>query len=735
MMTSMQNKQENHFPDAVPDIGGRGKVEELSILESHIVESIGTGMAIADASRPGQPIIYVNPAFEAITGYSAAEVSGRHLHFLFGDNADAPGSEWIRQGIQGQRKYHIELQSHRKDGSPFWSKLEIIPVHADSGEPTHYVLMVTDITEVKYYQNQLEHNSTHDELTGLPNRNLLHDRLGYIVNCAHRNGYMVGVLFIDLDDFKYINESFGHGGGDMIIKGFAERLKDRVRESDTIARRNGDEFVLVLPCVNNEADVEIVARKLLDMAVKPYNFGGQKLSLGFSIGVSLYPRDGKDAETLLKNAEMAMFLAKRQGKARFGFYIKETDGSEAEQLPLDNQMYRALERNEFMLHYQTQVNLNTRQITGVEALIRWRHPSKGLLAPDAFIPLAEKTGLIDPIGEWMIKTACRQNKSWQREGMPPLQLTVNISTRQLQKKNFFETVSRALKESKLEAKCLDLKITEGTMIPDIQAGAAMLEKIKSLGIRISLAAFGTGYSSLNYLKSLPIDAIHVDKSFVQGVTANPDDATIVKAIIAMSHNLKLIVNAEGVETDGQFLFLARHKCDTAQGLLFGPALPAEDFIRFVRRDWNFPLDKHENQTGQRTLLIVDDEPNIRSALVRLLRGSGYQVITADSGKAGLELLAVNNVNVIISDYRMPEMNGVEFSKRVKELYPNIIRILLSGFIDLQVVTDAINQGAVYKILGKPWEDAALRSTIREAFELFDASTANPGHNPLALTQD
>lgn len=578
-----------------------------------------------------------------------------------------------------------------------------------------------DATNQKVPERGFEYHRDIDSLTGLPNRNMLGSGLGQAAAAASLSSHQVGVLLIGLDNFKVINESFGYCGGDEALKAFGDRLQACLSDSTMVFRLSGDEFIVVLPRIDEAMEARIFAQKLLDITAKPYSLDGQEFFLSFGIGISVYPRDGENSESLINNAYVAMRRAKQLGRGKAVFYTREFKNSAAGRLALENQLRRALENNEFALYYQPQFDLNTTQIIGVETLIRWQHSTRGLLTPDQFIPLAEDIGLMDPIGEWMISTACLQNKAWQREGLPPLRLAVNISSYQFRQKAFFDRVARALRESKLEPKYLDLEITESMMMHDIQTSAKMLEKIKTLGVRISIDDFGTGYSSLNYLKRLPVDAIKIDKPFVQGVTVDPDDAAIVQAIIAMSHKLRLFVFAEGVETEGQLRFLAHHGCDGAQGFIFSQSLPAEEFIRFARQNWHFSLSHRNGASGERILLIVDDEPNVRAALARLLRGSGYRILAADSGKAALELLAVNSVGVILSDHRMPEMSGIEFLKRVKELHPNVIRILLSGFIDVQVVTDAINEGAVYKFLAKPWEDSLLRNTLREAFELFEAS--------------
>jgi diguanylate cyclase (GGDEF)-like protein/PAS domain S-box-containing protein len=699
------------------DLTERKQTEKTLHLLQRAIESSSNGIAIVDATQPKYPIIYVNPAFESITGYSAGEVLGQNPASLFGRDGQQPEFDKIRLGFKEQRERRAVLQSHRKDGSVFWIELAIAPVRTGAGEPAYYVGILNDISDRKSYERQLEYQSNYDPLTGLPNRNLLRDRIDQAVALAVRNGSPVGVLYLDVDNFQYINDSFGHTVGDSVLKAFAERLVNCVRASDTVARYGGDEFVLVLPGLDHKLNVASIAQSVLERLRSPFEFDGQKLFLSGSIGVSVYPKDGGDSEVLLRNAAAAMYRAKQRERGSYKFYTAEFNRSASRRLTLESQLRHAIENDELVLHYQPQIDLETGQILGAEALLRWRHPTRGLLNPGSFIPLAEETGLIDPLGDWVLRAACAQGKAWRQKALH-LRLAVNVSSRQFRRNRLFEKVAHALDTNGLEGRHLDLEITESLMMHDTDASIAVLKKIKTLGVGISVDDFGTGYSSLSYLKRFPIDTLKVDRSFVQGVTTSADDAAIVRAIIAMAHNLRLQVLAEGVETEGQLRFLRRQKCNGVQGFLISLPLPADDFFDFVCRNRRFDLGQQLTESEERALLIVDDEANVRSALSRLLRGRGYRVLTADSGKAGLDLLAVHDVQVIVADYRMPEMTGVEFLSRVKDLYPETVRIVLSGVRDIQAVTDAVNEGAIYKFLLKPWNDDALCSIIREAFDRF-----------------
>ncbi len=394
----------------------------------------------------------------------------------------------------------------------------------------------------------------------------------------------------------------------------------------------------------------------------------------------------------------------------------------AQQTDLETDLRHALEHNQFVLHYQPQIDIDRNKTVGVEALVRWAHPKLGLVQPVQFIPLAEETGLIVPIGEWVIKTACSQLRAWQDAGLSSVRLAVNLSAAHFRDPGFVAIVKHILLETHLEPSFLQLEVTENLLIQDTESTIATLNALKDIGIQLALDDFGTGYSCLSYLKHLPVNTLKIDRSFVKNVTTHPGDAALVKAIIAMAQSLRLRVSVEGVETEGQLALFADQHCDEIQGYYFSHPLPEEECAKFLQQS-RLP-QAHGRIATERTMLLVDDEVNILNALKRLFRRDGYQILTAESGLAGLELLATHHVGVIISDQRMPEMTGVEFLRRVKELYPETLRIVLSGYADIQTITDAINEGAIYKFLAKPWEDDQLREQIREAFHRYELKQEN-----------
>jgi diguanylate cyclase (GGDEF)-like protein len=430
--------------------------------------------------------------------------------------------------------------------------------------------------ERKRYQVQLEHQANYDALTGLPNRNLLHDRLRQSVY-AQRHPRNIAVVFIDLDHFKFVNDSLGHSSGDTLLKGMAERLRTVLRDGDTVARLGGDEFVLIL---NDQSNEEVIFRAMQRIAARvaePMEIDGKELVVTCSAGISLYPQDGPDVDTLLKNADAAMYRAKEHGRNNFQFYTSEMNERVTERLAMENALRRAIERKEFLLHYQQRVDLKTGAVVGAEALVRWMHPEWGLVRPARFIPLAEETGLIVPIGEIVLREACRQVRTWLDEGLKPGVVSVNLSARQFRQEGLVRLVSRVLEETRIDPRHLEMELTESMVMHNVDAAIATLQGLKSLGIALSVDDFGTGYSSLAYLKNLPIDKLKIDRSFVRDIGSGSDaeDGVLAQAIISLGHNLHLHVVAEGVETDAQLRFLRRHKCDEVQGFFYGePVEPA-----------------------------------------------------------------------------------------------------------------------------------------------------------------
>jgi diguanylate cyclase (GGDEF)-like protein len=417
----------------------------------------------------------------------------------------------------------------------------------------------------------------HDAVTNLPNRLVLNDRISQAISSARRRTAATAVMFVDLDRFKHINDSLGHAVGDQLLQSVSTRLVTCVRGSDTVSRQGGDEFVILLSEIANPDDAAKCARKILLSLSSPHFIAGQELHIDGSIGISICPSDGADAETLIKNADMAMYHAKEIGRNNFQFFKAEMNSRAVERQSLETSLRHAFERNEFLLHYQPKVNLFTGEITSVEALIRWQHPDRGLVPPAQFVPIAEDCGLIIKIGRWVLNEACRQLRVWHDAGLPQLRVAVNVSAIEFRNKDFVEGVRAIISETGLEARFLELELTESVLMGDARFAASVLQEIKGMGIRIAVDDFGTGYSSLSYLREFPIDILKIDRSFINQITADCDGSTIVDAIISMGKSLKHVVVAEGVETRDQRTYLQAHNCEEGQGYLFSKPLPAEQF--------------------------------------------------------------------------------------------------------------------------------------------------------------
>jgi diguanylate cyclase (GGDEF)-like protein len=566
----------------------------------------------------------------------------------------------------------------------------------------------------------LDYQINHDTLTGLANRDLFSDRLRQAILHAGRSAQQVAVIVLTLDRYKAIEDGLGHEAGDIVLQHTAAVLTRVLREGDTIARLSQDEFALALNTGSNADDIMAVALKLLQSVQQPITMADEAVFSTVSMGVSLFPKDGAEVDALVRCAKAALVSAQAMGGDRFRFYSPEMNERSTKLFKLEADLRRALEQDELRVHYQPRVNLASGEMVGAEALVRWQHPVQGMIPPGEFIGLAENTGLIIQLGAWVIADVCRQQRAWIDAGLPVLPVAVNLSPRQFRQTDLPQQVRRALEEHRLEARLLEMEVTESTLMEDVGEAMAMLNALKAIGIQLSLDDFGTGHSSLSRLRHLPIDHLKIDQSFVRNLTTDPADAAICNAIISLAHNLHMTVIAEGVETAGQANYLRQNGCDEMQGYFFARPMAGEDFAALLARK---PSIAPALPAGgaERTLLLVDDEPHILSSLQRLLRRDGYTVLSAGSARAGFELLSVHNVQVILSDQRMPEMNGTEFFARVSELYPETIRIVLSGYTDAVSVTEAVNRGAIYKFLSKPWTDQDLRSDVKAAFQRYDSA--------------
>jgi diguanylate cyclase (GGDEF)-like protein/PAS domain S-box-containing protein len=531
----------------------------------------------AEASRHGA-------GCAAVTGYTTEEYDADpFLWYSMVHDVDRPAVlQMASEVVEGRTPPPLEHRIIHRDGSIRWIRNTTVPQFDRQGCVIGYDGLVQDISDRKQAEQKLRHASYYDSLTDLPNRELLRDRLQQAMVRARRHGRMLAVMVLDLDRFKSINETLGHTMGDLLLQAVSKRLVSCIREDDTVARPGGDEFIILFADLAGEQDASFVARKIQGALTKSFSLGAQEYFITTSIGISLFPAHGSDEDTLIKNADIAMYRAKAEGRNNFKFYVPAMHTDAHKKLFLEHNLRKAIDQEEFTLHYQPLVDLVSGRTTGAEALVRWRHPKLGLLSPMEFIPLAEETGLIIPLGEWILQKACTQAQKWRDSGFHPMRVSVNISMRQFTQNAVVDTVTRAIDASKLDPGLLDLELTESMVMNNAESAIASLRELKSIGIRLSLDDFGTGYSSLSRLKDLPLSTLKLDQSFVSAVTRDKSNAAISRAIIALSHSLDLRVTAEGVETTDQLEFLRGLGCDEVQGYLFSRPLPAADMTAFMQ---------------------------------------------------------------------------------------------------------------------------------------------------------
>ena len=562
-----------------------GALAALSASETQFrstFEQAAIGIAHTD---PSERFLRVNQKLCQMVGYTREELLKMTIYDLTHPEDKGVGAAGRQQLMSGEISTRtVERRCVRKDGTVIWLRRTISMVRDAHGEPAYFIRVMEDITERKRLEHALQHLADHDRLTGLPNRGLIHDRLQHAVDQGARRTWIVGVMFIDLDRFKIVNDTLGHAMGDRLLSTVSERLQHCVRTDDTVGRLGGDEFAIVLTQLAHVHDAERVAHKVLNALSTPVDLDGHEAFVSASIGIALYPNDGDTADTLLRNADAAMYRAKAHGKNNYQLYTAAMNDHAAERLHTENSLRRALAREEFVLYYQPKVSLVTGAITGVEALLRWKLPSGEVVPPATFIPLLEDSGLIVPVGEWVLRSACAQLKSWLTAGIVDVPVAVNLSARQFQQQDIVEVISRALADYGVPPHLFEVEITESAAMHSPEAASAALRKLKALGVRIAIDDFGTGYSSLSYLKRFPIDCLKIDRSFVADIADDLENASIAQAVITLSHALEVKVVAEGVETREQADFLTAQGCDDMQGYYFARPMPADDCTRLLVRE-------------------------------------------------------------------------------------------------------------------------------------------------------
>ena len=548
-------------------------------LAGAVLQHTQDAILVTDAENR---IVNVNPAFEWTTGYSRDEVLGEDPRLLSSGEHDAEFYRAFWEQLLRTGSWEGEIHDRKKSGEVYPKWMNVTTIKDAQGRLSHYVASFRDLSEFKATQKRLEHLAHYDTLTGLPNRGLLIARLEQALSLAHRNRWTLAVIFIDLDHFKEVNDSLGHSTGDRLLAEVGKRLLHCVRESDTIARLGGDEFVIVLDNVASPGAISEVVTKLRNALGAPVNLDGYELYITASMGISLYPEDGRNPEVLLRNADSAMYHVKKEGRNNWSAYSETMNEQSHRRLQLSSGLRRAIDENQFSLVYQPQLDLATRSVCGAEALIRWEHPELGMISPIEFIPLAEDTGIIEAIGEWVLHEASRQFTRWRDQGLRLPRISVNVSARQFNNANFIERVEQLVQKYRLAPGCLDLEITESLLVRTDARLLSGIQRLCAIGVGFSIDDFGTGYSSLTYLKRFPISMIKADRSFVKEIPDDRDNVEITAAIISMSHKLNMRVIAEGVETDQQLAFLSEQGCDAIQGYLFSRPLAPAAFEAFIR---------------------------------------------------------------------------------------------------------------------------------------------------------
>lgn len=547
-------------------------------LAAAVFDSSLEGIFITDTKGT---ILATNAACTRITGYPPEEIIGQNPRMFKSDHHGREFYASLWHAVFQNNQWEGEIWNKRKNCDIYPQWLSISAIKNEQGQVQNYIGIFIDISKQKNAEHHLAYLAYHDQLTHLPNRNLFHDRLNIAILQAKRSQQSLAVLFIDLDHFKYINDTFGHATGDQLLQKVALKLAGCLRDQDTLARMGGDEFTVILQDVNGRQDVHLAASRILDALDTAFIVDHHALHVSTSIGISIFPEDGNDASDLMKRADTAMYSAKNDGRKRFHFFQSSMEGYSVNRVAMEQHLRLALEQNEFTIFYQPQIDLNSGQIVGAEALLRWQRPGIGIVSPNQFIPLAEETGIILPIGEWVLLEVCTQHKLWPQVNGAKLRIGVNLSGHQFKQPNLSTIVANILKESGMDAHYLDLELTESVAMQDVFTSLRTLKILKQSNVQISIDDFGTGYSSLSYLKQFPIDRLKIDQSFVADIATDPNSAAIVLAIIAMSHSLGLNVIAEGVETQEQLKFLKMHGCNEVQGYLFGRPMPANEFSNFL----------------------------------------------------------------------------------------------------------------------------------------------------------
>ncbi|MFT5722244.1 MAG: PAS domain S-box-containing protein/hemerythrin-like metal-binding protein [Motiliproteus sp.] len=672
-----------------------------------IIEQSPIAIAITDAQARFD---YVNPQFCSISGYSWEELIGQTPKLISSGETPQEVYQDLWDTLRSGNQWRGDIRNRNKRGELYWESQIIWPVYG-GGELVSYVVLKEDITEKKYYQNQLATLSTHDTLTGLPNERLLRDRLEQMVAKVERDGQHALLCAIDIKQMHLINESMGLSIGDTLLRELGARLKTLFRKADTLARLSGDTFVLI--CATD--DIATIGLKIEALCADPFMTPAADIPIELYCSILELPHSVRDTETLLQHLTTTLHRAKASGSRVPVIYDSSFDSVALAAFSLKKDLTRALDESQFQMWYQPKVNILSGQVIGAEALIRWCHPERGMVSPLEFIGLAESSGQIIEIGRWVIREVIRQVGEWSAKGLLSLPVSLNISARQLSDPQLLQTLRESLMTYRVDPGLIELELTESILVVDPVAVRKILNDFTGLGLKIVLDDFGTGYSSLAYISRLPIHTVKIDQSFVQKVCHDPQSAVIVESTLSMCRNLGLNTVAEGVETEAQGRFMSRHGCHHIQGYLFSKPVPAADFSAIVHQGFT-PLNR--TAEDEDIVIVLNDEQQVLNAVRRALHYSPYRLLLTTAPEQALEWLASYDVGVVITDQRMAAISGVEFLRKIKLAYPDTSRIILSGYTDLKIVTQAINEGSVFRFLSKPWDAEDLKAHIDEGFYYY-----------------
>lgn len=659
------------------EIVERKKAEkELSLLAA-VFERSGEAIMITDADNN---IVATNGAFHKLTGYALEEVRGKNPRVLASDKTGEQTYQRMQDELTRIGFWQGELWDRSKDGHvyPKWSS--ITAVRNEQNEVINYIFSFSDITEYKAAQDRIRYLAHHDPLTDLPNRFTLIERLEQAISSARRNIEKVAVMFIDLDHFKNINDTLGHDIGDKLLVQVAQRLQSCVRNSDIVARLGGDEFVVAMAEIEDVETVFHVVDKILHNLGLPYALDGHDLRSSPSIGVAFFPEDGDSVEEVMKNADVAMYHAKSRGRNNYQFFEDAMNAASLERMELENDLRMAVEREEFLLHYQPQVNVATGQVVGVEALVRWRHPTKGLISPVTFIPIAEEAGLIQPLGEWVMRTACRQLRLWSEQGMTEMQMCVNLSARQFHRTYLPRMVASIVVKEDIDPALLELEITESVAMGNPQETVDTMQMLRGIGVKLAIDDFGTGYSSLSYLKQFPINRLKLDRSFVKDIETDPNDAAICAATIALAHNLGLDVVAEGVETEKQHDYLKLLNCDKIQGYYFCRPMPAAEVQAYIAERNASGKTGEPDRSSSARVLVIDNDDWTCDFLKHILEYLGHKPTAVMDTAEGLAkvLKDPDLFGFIMVDMMMLNISGTGLAKAIREVARDVPLVVISS---------------------------------------------------------